>query len=101
MTYHCRRITMSPMRTTLTLDDDVAVKLRELAHRRRVSFKEVVNSVLRRGLVAQESRGKSSRPFQVEAFRSAFRPGVDPLRLNQLSDELEARRLVETGRRRR
>ena len=88
------------MRTTLTLDDDVAVKLRELAHRRRVSFKEVVNSVLRRGLVTQESRCKSSRPFQVEAFRSAFRPGIDPLRLNQLSDELEARRFVETGQRR-
>jgi predicted transcriptional regulator len=34
------------MRTTLTLDDDVAMKLRELAHRRRVPFKEVVDSVL-------------------------------------------------------
>lgn len=88
---------MSPMRTTLTLDDDVAAKLRELAHRRKMSFKEVVNSVLRRGLVAQESRGES-RPFQVEAFRSAFRPGVDPLKLNQLSDELEARGFAETGR---
>ena len=85
------------MRTTLTLDDDVAMKLRELAHRRGVSFKEMVNSVLRRGLVAQESRSKSSRPFQVEVFRSAFRPGVDPLKLNQLSDELEARRFAETG----
>ena len=85
------------MRTTLTLDDDVAGALRELAHRRKVSFKEVVNAVLRRGLVAQESRGKASRPFQVEAFRSAFRPGVDPLKLNQLNDELEARRFAETG----
>ena len=86
------------MRTTLTLDDDVATKLRALAHRRRVSFKEVVNAVLRRGLVAQESRSRSGHPFQVEAFRSAFRPGVDPLKLNQLSDELEARRFAETGR---
>ena len=85
------------MRTTLTLDDDLATKLRALAHRRRVSFKEVVNSVLRRGLVAQESRSRSSPPFRVEAFRSAFRPGVDPLKLNQLSDELEARRFGETG----
>jgi hypothetical protein len=85
------------MRTTLTLDDDVAAKLRALAHRRRISFKEVVNSILRKGLVVQESRSKSSRPFQVEAFRSAFRPGVDPLKLNQLSDELEARRFAETG----
>jgi hypothetical protein len=87
---------MSLMRTTLTLDDDVATKLRELAHRRRLSFREVVNSVLRRGLVAQESRDKPNHPFQVDAFRSAFRPGVDPLKLNQLSDELEARRFAET-----
>lgn len=89
---------MSPMRTTLTLDDDVARKLRELAHRRKVPFKEVVNAVLRRGLVAQETRAEPSRPFQVDAFRSAFRPGVDPLKLNQLSDELEARRFAEPGR---
>lgn len=78
---------MSSMRTTLTLDDDVAVKLRELAHQRGLPFKEVVNSVLRRGLAAQDRRAKSSRPFRVEVFRSAFRPGVDPLKLNQLSDE--------------
>ena len=80
------------MRTTLTIDDDVAAKLRELAHRRKVPFKEVVNSVLRRGLVAQEGRVKSTAPFKVEVFRSRFRPGVDPLKLNQLNDELEARR---------
>jgi hypothetical protein len=84
------------MRTTLTLDDDVAAKLRELAHRRRMPFREVVNSVLRRGLVTQESGDRPGRPFRVEAFRSAFRPGVDPLKLNQLSDELEARRFAET-----
>lgn len=74
------------MRTTLTLDDDVALQLRELAHRRRHLFREVVNSVLRRGLAVQEGRGESCRSFRVEVFRSRFRPGVDPLRLNQLSD---------------
>jgi hypothetical protein len=96
LTYSNTIIMMSLMRTTLTLDDDVATKLRELAHRRKLSFREVVNSVLRRGLVAQESRERPNHPFQVEAFRSAFRPGVDPLKLNQLSDELEARRFAET-----
>jgi hypothetical protein len=89
---------MSLMRTTLTLDDDVAVKLRELAHRRRLPFKEVVNSVLRRGLAAQDSRGESRLPFRVDVFRSRFRPGVDPLKLNQLNDELEARRFAEAKR---
>jgi hypothetical protein len=37
------------MRTTLSLDDDVATKLDELARRKR-PFKEVVNEVLGRGL---------------------------------------------------
>jgi predicted transcriptional regulator len=32
------------MRTTLTLDDDVAAKLRELAHRRKLTFREAVNA---------------------------------------------------------
>jgi hypothetical protein len=98
LTHKPGRIMMSPMRTTLTLDDDVATKLRELAHRRRLPFKEVVNSVLRRGLAAQEGRKESRQPFRVEVFRSRFRPGVDPLKLNQLNDELEAWRFAEARR---
>jgi hypothetical protein len=86
------------MRTTIRLDDDVATKLRELAHRRRVSFREMANLVLRRGLAAQESRAESNREFEVQVFRSAFRPGVDVLRLNQLSDDVDARRCSDAGR---
>lgn len=78
------------MRTTLTLDDDVAAKLQEFARRKKVSFKEAVNTVLRRGFVAPELRRDRPRPFHVAVFSSPFRTGVDPLRLNQLSDELEA-----------
>jgi hypothetical protein len=76
------------MRTTLTLDDDLALKLKELARRRRTSFKETVNTVLRRGLATPA--GRPGRPFRTDTFRSPFRPGVDPLRLNQLADDLEA-----------
>jgi photosystem II stability/assembly factor-like uncharacterized protein len=83
------------MRTTLTLDDDVAARLRELAHRRGLSFKQVVNSVLRRGLGAQEGCAEGGRPFQVEVFRSRFRPGADPLKLNRVNDDLEMRRFGE------
>jgi hypothetical protein len=79
------------MRTTLTLDDDVAARLRRLAERRRTSFKEVVNAVLRRGLSRQQPSRESPEEFRVLTFRSAFRPGVDLLRLNSLSDELEVR----------
>ncbi len=82
---------MPIVRTTLTLDDDIASKIKALAHRRRISFKEAVNTTLLRGLAAQEpTREKKGKPFQVKPFRSAFRPGVDPQKLNQLADELEA-----------
>ena len=38
------------MRTTLTLDDDVAAALERLRRARDASLKDVVNEVLRRGL---------------------------------------------------
>ena len=40
------------MRTTLTLDDDVAAKLKSLTRKSGASFKDVVNDALRRGLTA-------------------------------------------------
>lgn len=83
------------MRTTLTLDDDVALKLKRLAERSQTSFKQTVNDVLRRGLAAQELRRPRREPFRVATFNSGFRAGVDPLKLNQLNDELEARRAAE------
>ena len=86
------------MRTTLTLDDELASKLKELANRRRLTFKEVLNSTLRRGLSVQETGPKEKRPFRVDPFNSPFRPGVDSLRLNELTDEIETR---HAGRRTR
>ena len=59
------------MRTTLTLDDDVAEKLQDLAHRQRLPFKRVVNDVLRRGLSAQAPRSRTRTPYRVKPFRSA------------------------------
>ena len=78
------------MRTTLTLDDDLAHKLKALARFQSRPFKEVVNATLRRGLTGQ-GKEAAAAPYRVETFRSGLRPGVDPLRLNQLVDELEAR----------
>jgi predicted transcriptional regulator len=40
------------MRTTLTLDDDVAAAIDALARKRRVPLKRVVNEVLRAGLAS-------------------------------------------------
>jgi hypothetical protein len=80
------------MRTTLTLDDDLVVKLKDFARRRRLSFKDAINSILRRGLSAQDVGRRAPKPFRVRTFRSPLRAGVDPLKLNQLADELEAQR---------
>ena len=80
------------VRTTVTLDDGIFEKIRKIAHLRNSSFKDVLNAALRRGLTVQETASNVRQPFRVEAFQSPFRAGVDPFRLNQLADELEARR---------
>ena len=79
---------MSSMRTTLTLDDDLARELRDLARRKGESFKEVVNSTLRKGLDGEKAVAGLPR-FKVIPKACGFRSGVDVLRLNQLNDELE------------
>ncbi len=76
------------MRTTLTLDDDVAAVLKERAAEQGVSFKALVNRVIRRGLGPAESR---SGPLpKTIPHHFGFRPGIDLDKLNQLADQLEA-----------
>ena len=90
------------MRTTLTLDDDVARQLRRRAHGAPGGFKGVVNDTLRRGLTAGAKPGPASEPFVVEAKSCGFLPGIDHLKLNQLADTLETEEFVEShaGKRR-
>lgn len=74
------------MTTTLTIDDDIARKLKERARREKNSFKGTVNEALQRGL------GGTAPPqdFEVVPYKAGFVAAVDPNRLNQLSDDLEA-----------
>ena len=74
------------MRTTLTLDPDVAASLRSLAQERGSSFKATVNAVLRRGLSEGEV---PSRPFQVEARPLKLRSDIDLDRALALAAQLE------------
>lgn len=78
------------MRTTLTLDEDVAAELREQARQSGKSVKEVVNSALRRGLRGSAKPSARLPRFKIKPRACGFRQGVDVLRLNQLNDELEA-----------
>lgn len=76
------------MRTTLTLDPDVAVALKRRVKSRGVSLKHAVSEALRRGLSVPDSRAKAK--FRVEPHSCRFKPGVDLDKMNQLSDEIEA-----------
>ena len=77
------------MRTTLTLDDDIAEALRERARALDQPFKQVVNEALRRGLRPEANRDQT-RDYRVIPNHSGFANGVDPLRLNQISDQFQA-----------
>jgi hypothetical protein len=77
------------MRTTLTLDREVAERLKREVRRTGRSLKAVVNDALKRGLGLAGRRARAPR-FEVRPHAFGFRPGVDLDRLNQLVDELDA-----------
>ena len=77
------------MRTTITLDDDIAQVLERESEAKSVSFKEIVNSTLRRGLVAGSMSAKSRPKVVSRPFGGGMLPGFDPDRMNQLNDEFE------------
>lgn len=86
------------MRTTLTLDDDLAGLLKQRARELGVPFKEAVNRTIRAGLgeAAKAHRGKAPKTVP-HSF--GFRPGVDLDKLGQLADELEAESFAASAER--
>ena len=83
------------MRTTLTIDNDIADSLKEQARRQGCSFKQVVNDALRRGLEASPAEGEERPVFRVKPMEGGFLPGIDPLKLNQFYDELLVQDFLE------
>lgn len=84
------------MRTTLTLDDDVARNLTDAARRTGASFTQVVNDTLRSGLQVAQKPAPALPRFRVTPRAAGFRSGIDLRQLNQLNDKLEGDR--ETSR---
>jgi hypothetical protein len=76
------------MRTTLTIDEEIAERIRKEVRLGKRSLKAVINDALRKGMGLEKA--KPSKPYRVKAHSSAFAAGVDAGRLNQLADELEA-----------
>jgi hypothetical protein len=76
------------MRTTLTLEPDVAARLKLEIRRSGKGLKTLVNEALRLGL-GLSGKPVQGPPFEVRPHPFGFKPGVDLDRMNQLVDELE------------
>lgn len=70
----------------MTLDPDVAARLKQIAAERGLSFKEVLNSTLRAGLAP---RGSRSARYRLPTFKMGLRPGVDLDRALRLAESME------------
>lgn len=56
------------MRTTLSLDEDVAALLQQVQRQRKARLKEVVNTALREGLVAMTKPPERRAPVKMKTF---------------------------------
>jgi len=78
---------MLTVRITVTLDPDVATKLKEETGVRGISFREALNSSIRRGL--DSGRSTRAKPYKVRTAKMGARPGVNLDKALQLAGELE------------
>ena len=84
------------MRTTFTIDDDLAGLLQQRVRETGMSFKEVVNRTLRAGL-SEAVRPRRRKVVKTISHSFGVRPGIDLDKLGQLSDELEAEAFAESA----
>ena len=76
------------MRTTVTIDDDLAALVEAIRRREGLSFKAALNQLLRLGVQAKTAPPKPRR-FHTPARKLGLKPGIDPTRLKALIDDLE------------
>ena len=85
------------MRTTLTLDDDNAVRLERLRKERDVSLKDVVNQAIRCGLNEMETPPKRNEPYRTKVMnlgKSLFdSPEELKAMIRQLDEEADLKKL--------
>ena len=75
------------MRTTLSLDDDIAHLLNQEIRRSGVSFKEAVNHYLRLGLTA--TKRPARKKFVVKPLPMGLPPGLSYDNVEELIEALE------------
>ena len=75
------------MRTTITLDDDVAATLKAQVRKSGKPFKEVVNEALRKGLLPPSSKPIS--PVKLNTRPLGLRPGLNYESFSELLEQVE------------
>lgn len=76
------------MRTTITLEPDVEVRLKRLMQERSLSFKDAVNETLRAGL-DHAREAERVDPYVVPTFAMGVRPGIDYHQIRHWDEEQE------------
>ena len=78
------------MRTTLTLDDDVAAKLKAESRRAGRPVREIVNETLRLGLMSRRIATQRRQSFKVRARDLGnLKPGLSLDRVAELIEQVE------------
>ncbi len=85
------------MRTTLTLDDDVAAKLRAEMRKSGKSFNETVNEYLRLGLSVRREM-PPAKPFKVRPTPIRLRPGFSLDCIGRLLEQVEELERLEESK---
>ncbi len=81
------------MRTTITLEPDVARLVEAAMHRHRKTFKQVINEAIRTSLRPAGARERVAR-YRVTPHSAQLAPGYDRRGFNKLVDELEDRAVL-------
>ena len=77
------------MRTTLTLDDDVAAKLKTEARRTGLPFRAIVNETLRLGLASRRATARSPAFTITTRDLGNLRPGLSLDDVGGLIEQVE------------
>jgi hypothetical protein len=76
------------VRTTLTLDDDIAMLVEQEVRQSGDSFKATVNRLLSLGLMNAREKA-DAKPFEVTPFPLGLRPGLSYDSIPDLLEEIE------------
>lgn len=81
------------MRTTLTIEPDVAQQIRQRMTEEKLSLKRVVNDALRAGLSKTGKKKRTAR-FVVKPWPLGLKTGIYEGKLGQLLDQLETEEFI-------